>query len=109
MEIQNWKSMAGMAQVYAQARELGIETNLAELEAFGFTVVEPEKTGASPDFAPRLLKRLEEIAVLEHVGDVVVGVSDEGETGLGAHRRDAPREALVRHVVLHDVDKGLVR
>lgn len=62
MQIENWKSMAGMAQVYAQARELGLEANIAELEAFGFTVIEPEKTGASPDFAPRLLAALEKIA-----------------------------------------------
>lgn len=65
MEIQNWKSMAGMAEVYRQARELGIETNIAELETFGFTVIEPEKTGAPPDFAERLLEKVMEAAQRE--------------------------------------------
>lgn len=77
MEIQNWKSMAGMAQVYAQARALGLEANLAELEAFGFTVIEPGRTGASPDFAPRLLARLEEIAREEDAEAVELNKHDD--------------------------------
>jgi ectoine hydroxylase-related dioxygenase (phytanoyl-CoA dioxygenase family) len=62
MEIGNWKSMAGMDETYRQARALGIETNLAELEAFGFTIIEPEKNGAAPDFAERLYAKVMEIA-----------------------------------------------
>lgn len=62
MEIGNWKSMAGMAETYRKARELGLETNIAELEAFGFTVIPPEKTGAPRDFTRRLLDRVIEIA-----------------------------------------------
>lgn len=62
MEIGDWQSVAGMAQTYRQARELGIETNIAELEAFGFTVIPPEKTGATKDFAKRLLAKLEDMA-----------------------------------------------
>ncbi|MET0271430.1 MAG: phytanoyl-CoA dioxygenase family protein [Phenylobacterium sp.] len=65
MDIGNWKSMAGMAETYRQARELGIETNLAELEAFGFTVIDPEKTGAAPDFAARMLAKVMEIGAQE--------------------------------------------
>ena len=33
MQIEDWKSVAGMGRIYRQARELGIETNIAELEA----------------------------------------------------------------------------
>jgi ectoine hydroxylase-related dioxygenase (phytanoyl-CoA dioxygenase family) len=55
MEIGKWKSVAGMDEVYRCARRFELEPNIAELEAFGFTVIEPEKTGTSPDFAPRLL------------------------------------------------------
>jgi hypothetical protein len=62
MEIGDWKSMSGMAETYRRARELGLETNLAELETFGFTVIPPEKTGISRDFTRRLLDRLLEIA-----------------------------------------------
>lgn len=62
MEVLDWKSMAGMAATYRQARELGIETNIAELETFGFTVIEPEHTGAPPDFAQRLLDKTMEVA-----------------------------------------------
>jgi ectoine hydroxylase-related dioxygenase (phytanoyl-CoA dioxygenase family) len=62
MEILDWKSMAGMSATYRKARELGLESNIAELETFGFTVIEPEKTGASPDFAERLLDRVMAVA-----------------------------------------------
>jgi len=65
MNIGDWKSMAGMAEIYRQARELGLETNIAELEAFGFTIVPPDKTGAPPDFAARMLDRLEHMAAEE--------------------------------------------
>ncbi len=41
-----------------------METNLAELEAFGFTVVEPEKV-APNDFAKRMLDVMLEIAERE--------------------------------------------
>jgi ectoine hydroxylase-related dioxygenase (phytanoyl-CoA dioxygenase family) len=62
MEIGDWKSVAGMAAVYRQAREFDLEPNIAELEAFGFTVIEPDKTGAPPDFAERLLESVMRIA-----------------------------------------------
>lgn len=65
MEILDWKSMAGMAGTYRKARELGLEANIAELETFGFTVIEPEKTGAPPGFAERLLAKVMEIAQQE--------------------------------------------
>lgn len=70
MEIGEWKSMAGMADTYRRARELGLETHLAELEAFGFTVIPPEKTAAPAGFAQRLLDRIVEIANAEDVANV---------------------------------------
>lgn len=70
MEIGAWKSMAGMAETYRKARELGLEVNLAELEAFGFTVVSPEKTGAPPGFTDRLRARILEIADEEDATNV---------------------------------------
>ncbi len=62
MQIRDWKSVAGMGRAYSDARELGIETNIAELEAFGFTVVEPEHTGAPAGFADRLLEKVLAVA-----------------------------------------------
>ena len=39
MEIGNWKTTAELSEIYRTARDLGVETNIAELEAFGFTIV----------------------------------------------------------------------
>jgi hypothetical protein len=62
MNIDDWNTPDGVTSAYRRVRELGLETNLAELEAFGFTVVEPEKTGAPPDFAGKLLDAVMAIA-----------------------------------------------
>ena len=51
-----------MDETYREARRLGLETNLAELEAFGFTIIEPEKNAAGRDFAPRLLDKVLSLA-----------------------------------------------
>jgi hypothetical protein len=53
LEIGDWRSTRELNPVFRQIRGLGLESNLAELEAFGFTVIEPEVLG-SADFANRL-------------------------------------------------------
>jgi ectoine hydroxylase-related dioxygenase (phytanoyl-CoA dioxygenase family) len=40
MEIGDWRATKDLNEIYRQIRELGLESNLAELEAFGFTVIE---------------------------------------------------------------------
>ena len=51
MQIGDWSATPDLNDIYREIRALGLETNLAELEAFGFTVVE----GAlSPDLTRRL-------------------------------------------------------
>jgi hypothetical protein len=64
MQIGDWKATAELGEVYRAARELGLETNLAELEAFGFTIVEPEKA-APPGFAQRMLDAVLELEAKE--------------------------------------------
>ncbi|MBI1198552.1 MAG: hypothetical protein GC203_11875 [Phenylobacterium sp.] len=53
MEIGDWTACPDLVDVYREIRELGLERNLAELEAFGYTIVEnaltPEQTGAMRD------------------------------------------------------------
>ena len=49
MDIGNGKTTAELNAIYAEARKLGIENCVAELEAFGFTIVPPEKV-ARPKF-----------------------------------------------------------
>lgn len=40
MEIGDWKATKDLNDLYLHIRELGLETNLAEMEAFGFTCIE---------------------------------------------------------------------
>jgi len=50
MDIGDWSATDGLNDVMRTARELGIERNLLELEAFGFTVVEPFKAAPQAFF-----------------------------------------------------------
>ncbi len=40
MQIGDWAATPDLNQIYREIRELGLETNLAELGAFGFTTIE---------------------------------------------------------------------
>jgi hypothetical protein len=40
MDIGNWSATEDLNDLYREIRALGLETNLAELEAFGFTIIE---------------------------------------------------------------------
>jgi hypothetical protein len=92
MEIGNWKSVAGMTETYRKARELGLESNIAEYEAFGFTVIEPEKTGAPKDFAKRLL-------------DVTMSIADKEDraaVGLNKHENRPAYGRQLFHLLAKD-------
>ena len=47
MEILDWPATRELNGIYREIRELGLETNLAELEAFGFTVIDNTLSPAS--------------------------------------------------------------
>ncbi len=62
MEIENWECAGSLPLLYRELKELGLEANIAELEAFGFTVVPPEKV-APPAFAEEVRAALERVVV----------------------------------------------
>lgn len=45
MQIEDWKSTRKLSPLYRELAEMELLENIAELEAFGFTVVPPEKVG----------------------------------------------------------------
>jgi ectoine hydroxylase-related dioxygenase (phytanoyl-CoA dioxygenase family) len=53
MKLENWESTTELNEIYADIRRLDLEQCIAEMDAFGFTVVPPEKV-ASADFHRRL-------------------------------------------------------
>jgi hypothetical protein len=58
VEIGDWTATRELNEIYRDIRSLGLETNLAELEAFGFTVIEgalpPDLSGELRDTILRL-------------------------------------------------------
>ena len=45
MEIKDWASMGARSALYRELRQLDLLENIAELDAFGYTVIPPEKVG----------------------------------------------------------------
>jgi ectoine hydroxylase-related dioxygenase (phytanoyl-CoA dioxygenase family) len=50
MEIGNWRATRGLNEVMQEARALGIERHLLELDTYGFTVVEPYVVAPKQEF-----------------------------------------------------------
>ncbi len=58
MDIGDWRSTRDLNDLYRQIRGLGLETNLAELDAFGFTIIEDA-------LSPELTLQLRDVVVRE--------------------------------------------
>ena len=69
MDIGNWKAAPELSTTFRDARALGLESNIAELEAFGFTVVEPDKA-APKAFFDRMLDAVNEVSEQEDAARV---------------------------------------
>ncbi|MCH7816566.1 MAG: hypothetical protein IIC60_08355 [Proteobacteria bacterium] len=51
MEIGNWSATAELNVIYQQIRDMGLETSLTELEAFGFTTIEGALSSQQVEYA----------------------------------------------------------
>ena len=58
MKIEDWKSVGSLAPLVRELRQLGLESNIVELEVLGLTVVPPEKVGP-PEFCQGVREALE--------------------------------------------------
>lgn len=67
MDIEDWKSTGSVAPLLRELRQLDLETNIVELDAFGFTVVPPEKV-APMGFCTEVREALER-TMLRRYGD----------------------------------------
>ena len=76
MEIGDWISSAEVNDTYRQARKLGLESNLLELEMYGFTIIEPEKVGL--DLTGRLTKAAHALINAEAPSHVPLNTYDKG-------------------------------
>ena len=74
MEIGDWKSAGSVAPLYRELAELDLLSNITELEAFGFTVIPPEKVGP-PEFCEEVKAALERTMLRRY-----------GEDGLASER-----------------------
>lgn len=78
MEIGNWKGTRDLNEIYNEARELGLEANIAELDNFGFTVIEdalsPELNDRCADAILRVIGERTKKKVDAETGDTHPGM-----------------------------------
>ncbi len=67
MEMGHWSGADAMARRYRELRNLGLESNVAELDTFGFTVVPPQRAQTKP-LVDGLLRRLTELSAQRNGG-----------------------------------------
>ncbi len=65
MDRHQWPTAAAVNDVWDDINTLGIKENIADLDAFGFTVLPPEFSG-EPDFIDELRDKVLEIAARRH-------------------------------------------
>ena len=73
MEIGEWKSTGSVAPLIRELRQLELESNIVELENFGFTVVPPEKVGP-PELCEQIQEAISETMIRRYGPD---GMSEE--------------------------------
>ena len=93
MEIGEWAATRDLNRNYREIRELGLETNLAELEAFGFTIIENA-------LSPELTRRLRG-AVLE-AAEQRSGKSLDIETATNVHEVELASYLLYKDPVFEE-------
>jgi ectoine hydroxylase-related dioxygenase (phytanoyl-CoA dioxygenase family) len=95
MEIGKWPTAGYLNDLYPELRQLGLESNLAELAAFGFTVLPPEKVGPA-SLTHRLLETV--LRISRRRAQVEPDLSD------GSSHRDMqhPLGQLMRFVLWED-------
>jgi hypothetical protein len=91
MDIGDWVSSAEMNNTFRKARSLDLESNLLELEVFGFTIIEPEKA-APAGLAERLLEAT--LALIER--------EDPAHVALNTYEKSAVDGRHLFHLPLKD-------
>jgi len=98
MEIGDWKSDPQLVAHYREIQKLGLEKNLAELDAFGFTILEPG-VAAPVDWVMRLRDKVLEVAERR------TGVKHDLETGEHGYLEQTPgfkHQYLLYYLLLED-------
>ncbi len=75
MKLLDWSTDSPLARLYKEACDLDLESNIAELDTFGFTVVPPDQT-ADAELIDGLIRRITEISA-----DRNKGIKPDFETG----------------------------
>lgn len=75
MELENWRATSDLGRRFRELEKLGLDSNVAELDAFGFTIVPPDKSNAT-SLLDELRNRVSELSAKHNDG-----IEPDFETG----------------------------
>lgn len=109
MELGDWDTSKDVNEIYADVRRLGLEHCIAEHDAFGFTVIPPDKV-APPEFNQRLRQAIldsharrtgERIDIRDLDKATIAGPSPRNTDGFGLIGEDPAFEEALMNPVVH--------
>ena len=87
MDIGDWQATPNLNKIYGEIRRLGLEKNVAELEAYGFTVVEPGK--AAP------------VAFFDRIGEKILEIAARRDGGVSGESPELAKYTPIGQLVYH--------
>ncbi|MGH8259551.1 MAG: phytanoyl-CoA dioxygenase family protein [Steroidobacteraceae bacterium] len=95
VQIANWTTAGYMSHLYPELRQLEVEPNIAELQAFGFTVLSPRQLRAG-DLHERVLKAVASVSARR------ARVAPDFESGQSHRGMVHPLGQLMRFILWED-------
>jgi len=110
VQIADWETTPDLNEIWRDVLKHDLTENVAELEAFGFTIVPPEKV-APPEFSQRIQQALLDVHERKtgvHIGDVANGAHG-GEEVAASHWRLIYEDRVFEEMLLNPAVYTLAR
>lgn len=87
----------------------GLERNIVELDAYGFTVIPPEKLGTPPGFGDRLREAILDVYRRRHNVEIDVSHSEDLPADNALYKQLVDEDDAITEAVLHPVTLAMAR
>ena len=109
MDIVSLGGSANADPIVETIIEYDLERNIVELEAYGFTVIPPEKLGTPPGFAERLREAVLDVYRRRHNVEIDVSHSDDLPADNHRYKQLVDEDDAITEAVLHPVTLAMAR
>ena len=109
MDIASLGSSPNADPIVETIIEHGLERNIVELDAYGFTVIPPEKLGTPPDFAERVREAVLDAYRRRHDVEIDVNHSSDLPADNRLYKQLIDEDDAITEAVVHPVTLAMAR